>query len=101
MRNDTPVSATHQVYEIRMRSLGQVRVRGWYEKPLAEATYPALLRLPGYGSNMRPTGSSDPDPLFRPLGAPMEASLEAIRSGEGSPARVFYRTKGDARAMMV
>jgi cephalosporin-C deacetylase-like acetyl esterase len=56
-------SPTHEVYEVTMRSLGGVRVGGWYEKPTrgsANAPYPALLCLPGYGSNMRPTGSSDP-----------------------------------------
>jgi cephalosporin-C deacetylase len=57
-------SKTHEVYEVQMDSLGGVRVGGWYEKPIAKGTYPAMLRVPGYGSNMRPTGSSDPLALF-------------------------------------
>ncbi len=57
-------SDTHEVYEVEMRSLGDVRVRGWYEKPKASGRFPALLSVPGYGSNMRPTGSSDPMVFF-------------------------------------
>jgi len=57
-------SKTHAVYEVRMHSLGGVRVGGWYEKPIAEGTYPAVLRVPGYGGDMRPTGSSDPVAFF-------------------------------------
>ena len=37
-----------------MRSLGDVRVRGWYEVPTKPGKYPAILRVPGYGQNMRP-----------------------------------------------
>ena len=44
------------VYEVRMRSLGNVRVAGWYEVPKKSGRYPAVLRLPGYGQNMRPIG---------------------------------------------
>ena len=44
------------VYEVRMRSLGNVRVAGWYEVPKKPGRYPAVLRLPGYGQNMRPIG---------------------------------------------
>ncbi|MEO2034599.1 MAG: acetylxylan esterase, partial [Planctomycetaceae bacterium] len=54
-------STHHEVYEVSMRSLGQVRVRGWYEKPKTTGSVPALLRVPGYGQNMKPTG--DPVPL--------------------------------------
>lgn len=57
-------SKTHEVYEVQMHSLGGVRVGGWYEKPLAEGTHPAVLRVPGYGGNMRPSGSSHPMALF-------------------------------------
>ena len=45
-----------QVYEVRMRSLGNVRVAGWYEVPKKPGRYPAVLRVPGYGQNMRPIG---------------------------------------------
>lgn len=42
------------VFEIEMRSLGNVRVRGWLEVPKKPGRYPAVLRVPGYGANMRP-----------------------------------------------
>lgn len=57
-------SATHEVYEVSMRSLGGVRVRGWYEKPKGKGPVPALLRVPGYGQNMKPTGRADPLAYF-------------------------------------
>ena len=57
-------TATHEVYEVEMRSLGNVRVRGWYEKPKAAGRYPALLRVPGYTMAMKPTGTSDPIAVF-------------------------------------
>jgi cephalosporin-C deacetylase len=57
-------SQTHEVYEVEMHSLGGIRVRGWYEKPIAEGKRPALLRVPGYSSSMRPSGSSDPMAIF-------------------------------------
>ena len=45
-----------QVYEVKMRSFGNVRVAGWYEVPKKAGRYPAVLRVPGYGQNMRPIG---------------------------------------------
>lgn len=57
-------SKTHQVFEVTMRSLGRVRVAGWYEKPKAAGAHPALLRVPGYGATMRPTGQSAPWIIF-------------------------------------
>ena len=44
------------LYEVRMRSLGNVRVAGWYEVPKKSGRYPAVIRVPGYGQNMRPIG---------------------------------------------
>ena len=52
-------TATHDVYEVAMRSLGGVRVRGWYERPKAQRPHPALLRVPGYSQDMQPTGTAD------------------------------------------
>ena len=51
-------SETHEVFEVGMRSLGGVRVRGWYERPKRAGgdRVPALLRVPGYSSSMWPTG---------------------------------------------
>ncbi|MEM7235955.1 MAG: acetylxylan esterase, partial [Planctomycetota bacterium] len=43
-----------KVFEVEMRSLGNVRVRGWLEVPTEPGRYPAILRVPGYGSTMRP-----------------------------------------------
>jgi len=51
---------THEVYEVEMRSLGNVRVRGWYEKPKGSGRFPAILRLPGYTQAMTPSRTSDP-----------------------------------------
>ena len=42
------------VYEIRMRSYGNIRVRGWYEVPKSKGPHPVILRFPGYGSSMKP-----------------------------------------------
>ena len=54
-------SETHEVFEVEMRSLGGVRVRGWYERPKGggEGRVPALLRVPGYSSTMWPTGDGE------------------------------------------
>jgi cephalosporin-C deacetylase-like acetyl esterase len=42
------------VYEVRMRSYGNIRVRGWYEVPKSKGPHPVILRVPGYGGNMKP-----------------------------------------------
>ena len=42
------------VYEVRMRSYGDIRVSGWYEVPKSKGPHPVILRLPGYGSSMKP-----------------------------------------------
>ena len=42
-----------------MRSLGSVRVSGWYEVPKSPGPHPAVLRFPGYGQNMRPIARFD------------------------------------------
>ena len=55
---------THEVFEVSMRSLGNVRVCGWYERPRNRDKAPALLRVPGYTEVMRPTGTSDPWAVF-------------------------------------
>jgi len=50
---DTP---THRVYLVTMRSLGNLRVRGWYQEYRLEPSRPkpAVLRVPGYGGAMHP-----------------------------------------------
>lgn len=57
-------SETHDLYEVEMRSLGDVRVRGWYEKPRKQGLHPVELRVPGYTMNMTPTHTSDPVAVF-------------------------------------
>ncbi len=57
-------SATHDVFEVAMKSHGGVEVRGWYERPRGHDPVPALIRVPGYTQNMRPTGWSDPLAIF-------------------------------------
>ena len=44
----------HEVYEVSMHSLDNVRVSGWYQKPKSSGPVPALIRVPGYGQNMQP-----------------------------------------------
>jgi len=45
------------VFEVTMRSHGDVRVRGWLEVPGAPGPHPAVIRVPGYDSSMEPEGS--------------------------------------------
>ena len=40
-----------------MRSLGDVRIRGWFEVPKSAGPHPVLLRVPGYTQGMQPTQS--------------------------------------------
>ena len=42
------------VYEVRLRSYGNVRVGGWYEVPKTRGPHPVILRFPGYGASMKP-----------------------------------------------
>ena len=46
-------------FEVTLKSHGNVTVRGWLEVPQAEGPHPAVLRVPGYGSTMRPLGNVD------------------------------------------
>ena len=48
-----------RLYELTLRSLGDVRVRGWLQVPLAEGPHPAVLRVPGYTQTMRPLDDAD------------------------------------------
>ena len=45
-----------EVFEVEMRSLNNVRVRGFYAKPKEKTDLPAVLHVQGYGSNMLPFG---------------------------------------------
>ena len=44
-------------YLVEMRSLGNVRIRGWYEVPKSPGPHPVLLRVPGYTQGMQPAQS--------------------------------------------
>ena len=57
-------TVTHQLYLVEMRSLNDVRVRGWYQKPKAAGKHPALLRVPGYTQAMQPTTIRDAIAVF-------------------------------------
>jgi len=59
-------SKSHEVYEVKMQSLGNVQVAGWYERPKGNqpVKVPAVLRVPGYGSSMFPTGRAEPYVFF-------------------------------------
>ena len=49
-----------RVFEVSMRSHQQIRVRGWLEVPrTATGQLPVVIRVPGYGQNMRPIGQWD------------------------------------------
>jgi cephalosporin-C deacetylase-like acetyl esterase len=43
------------LYFVEMQSLDNIKVTGWLEVPKKRGKYPALLRVPGYTSNMKPT----------------------------------------------
>ena len=64
----TKVDDPVKVYEVEMRSLGNVRVRGWYEVPKKPGPHPVLMRVPGYGQNMRPVGRFKNTRAAMPLG---------------------------------
>ncbi len=47
-------TAELNVYLVEMRSLGNVRIRGWYTVPVSAGPHAAILSVPGYGSTMWP-----------------------------------------------
>ena len=54
----SPELSTHkvEVFEVEMRSLNNVRIRGFYTKPKEKTGIPAVLHVQGYSSNMLPFG---------------------------------------------
>ncbi|MEM8667302.1 MAG: alpha/beta fold hydrolase [Planctomycetota bacterium] len=44
------------VLEVSMRSFGNVRVSGSLEVPRSPGPHPVVIRVPGYGQNMKPIG---------------------------------------------
>lgn len=55
----SPEWSTEQTdcFLVEMRSLGNVRIRGWLELPKSAGPHPVLLRVPGYTQGMLPTQS--------------------------------------------
>ena len=55
----SPEWSTEQTdcFLVEMRSLGDVRIRGWFEVPKSAGPHPVLLRVPGYTQSMMPTQS--------------------------------------------
>jgi cephalosporin-C deacetylase len=47
-------NADLDVYLLEMRSLGNIRIRGWYTVPKTPGPHPAILSVPGYNGNMQP-----------------------------------------------
>ncbi len=48
------------VFEVEMRSLGNVRVRGYYAQPKGKKNLPAILHVQGYSSVMEPFDVDNP-----------------------------------------
>lgn len=44
------------VFEVTKRSHGDIHVRGWLEVPKSAGPHAAVIRVPGYGANMKPLG---------------------------------------------
>ncbi len=55
----SPKWSTEQTdcFLVEMRSLGDVRIRGWFEVPKSAGPHPVLLRVPGYTQGMQPARS--------------------------------------------
>ena len=83
---------THELYEVKMRSLGNVRVRGWYEKPKAEGAFPAVLHLPGYTQSIGPTKTGDPVAV---LSFNIRAHGNSQEDVKGEPADYWVRGLDD------
>lgn len=59
---DSLSKGNKNVYVVEMRSLGNVRVKGWYSVPKKEGKFPAILHVQGYSSFLRLEGrASDED----------------------------------------
>jgi len=54
----------YNIYLVEMKSLGGITVQGWLEVPKKKGKYPAILRVPGYTSNMQPVKKFDDMVIF-------------------------------------
>lgn len=48
-----------KLYEVEMKSIGNLTVKGWLEVPKKRGKYPALLRVNGYTENLQPIDKYD------------------------------------------
>ena len=55
IRIDSLCTDKHSVYLVEMRSLGNALIRGWYQVPVKPGLYTAIMRVPGYSSNIVPS----------------------------------------------
>lgn len=84
---------------VEMRSLGNVLIRGWLQIPKKNGPHPALLRVPGYGSNMQPIAWIN-DMVILSLNIRGHGNsqddisgkkLELLVTGANKPQEYFYR----------
>ncbi len=62
VRIDSLCTSQRDYFLVEMRSLDQVRVRGWYSVPRKPGKYPAILQVQGYGTVMTANNlESSPD----------------------------------------
>ena len=85
-----------EVFEVTMRSHGNIHVRGWLEIPKPEGPHPAVIRVPGYGANMKPLGEGSKwaDMIvfsFNPRGHGNSKTIEP--QGHGSDKTAEPRTR--------
>ena len=52
------------LFEVEFRSFENVRVSGWLEIPNTPGPHPCVMRLPGYGQNMKPLNKFDDLAVF-------------------------------------
>lgn len=53
-----------KLFEVEFHSFANVRVSGWLEIPNTPGPHPCVLRLPGYGQNMKPLNKFDDLAVF-------------------------------------
>ena len=51
--------AKTQVYEVSLKSMDGLSIKGWLEVPKKKGSYPVLYRVPGYTENLEPLNSFD------------------------------------------
>ncbi|MDA7938308.1 acetylxylan esterase, partial [Pirellulales bacterium] len=57
--HEQPSQSKVSLFEVSMQSFDNVCVRGWLEIPKQDGLFPTVLRVPGYGQNMKPVGDQE------------------------------------------